>query len=128
MGGVADQQPTAAAKPRRVSGCTVLVGVPVLLIIVGIVWNLITGGVSDGKHVTPSDYPGTWPLTVQSATIGCQQGRDVYVQVGSIRYALNGTAKADGYDSVDPIWADDPSMPGLKMDIAPLRTSALALC
>ena len=44
-------------------------------------------------------------------------------------YALNGTAKdhTDAAD-IDPIWAPDPEMEGLKINIGPLIDRALALC
>jgi len=125
----------AIAAPRKKSGGFDTGCVPVLIILAamlaaGFVWNAVAGGSdSHSKNVSRSDYGAGWPLTVDSAKIGCANGQNEYVQVGSIRYALNGTAKADGgYSNVDTIWADDPSSPGLKLSIAPLIADAQKLC
>ena len=125
----------AIAAPRKKSGGFDTGCVPVLIILAamlaaGFVWNAVAGGSdSHSKNVSRSDYGASWPLTVDSAKIGCANGQNEYVQVGSIRYALNGTAKADGgYSNVDTIWADDPSSPGLKLSIAPLIADAQKLC
>lgn len=110
------------------TGCVPILLILVGIIVVGFVWNAVAGGPSHTKHVTRSDYGTAWPLTFDSATIGCANGSDPYVQVDSIRYGLTGTAEADGYSSVNAIWADDPASPGLKVDISALRADALKLC
>lgn len=112
-------------KPSR-SGCLPAAVILVLILVVGVIWNALSGSDSHTKNVTRSDYSTAWPLTVDAATIGCANGKDPYVQVGSTRYALNGTEA--GYEPISSIWADDPASPGLKVDIAPLRSAALALC
>lgn len=122
---------TSAKAKNNSSGCMMLFLVVGGLLAAGLLWNAVTGsgGDSHSKSVDRSTYGTAWPLTVDSAKIGCENGQDEYVQVGSIRYSLNGTAKADGgYDNVDAIWADDPSSPGLKMSIAPLVADAQKLC
>jgi len=44
-------------------------------------------------------------------------------------YAANGTAKDHGnYLDIDPIWAPNPDVSGLKIDISPVTDAALALC
>jgi hypothetical protein len=44
-------------------------------------------------------------------------------------YAANGTAKDHGnYLDIDPIWAPNPDVSGLKIDISPVIDAALALC
>lgn len=108
------------------SGCLPALVILVLILAVGVVWKVIAPGDSHSKSVDRAGYGAAWPLTVDSARIGCANGQDPYVQVGSIRYALTGAEP--GYTSLDSIWAADPSSPGLRVDIAPLRSAALALC
>jgi hypothetical protein len=129
-----DERTTTSARSARpggnANGCLLIVGVLVALVVIGVAWNAITGkSDSHRKHVDRASFGPAWPLTVDSADIGCQAGHDIYAQLGSIRYALNDTTKADGgYEDVDAIWTADPSSPGLKMDISGLRNQAQALC
>lgn len=120
----------AAKKSSNSSGCMLIVGVIAALIVGGVIWNAVVGkSDSHRKHVDRASFGTAWPLTVDSADIGCQVGHDVYVQVGSIRYALDGVTKQDGgYEDVNAVWADDPTTPGLKMDISSLRNQARSLC
>lgn len=118
---------SAPAKRSNNTGCVMLLVGVAAFFALAIGWKIFAPGDSHTKHVTRSDYGSYWPLTVDSATIGCK-GADPYAQVGSIRYGLNGTAQTDGYASPDPIWADDSSSPGLKVDIGVLRINALKLC
>jgi hypothetical protein len=118
---------TTPAKKTSGSGCMLMFTVVVGLLIGGFIWNAITGGTSHSKNVTRTDYGSYWPLTVDTATIGCK-GADPYAEVGGVKYALNGTAEADGYPALDPVWAADPTTPGLKLDVSALRINALKLC
>lgn len=82
-------------------------------------------------------FGAKWPLTVPYAVGHCQN-----ITAGGIRlhiatlyapdgttYALNGTAKEHTqYPTIDPIWADDPDVAGLKIDISPVLDRALNLC
>jgi hypothetical protein len=44
-------------------------------------------------------------------------------------YSANGTAKDHtDYPSLDPVWADDPHVDGLKIDISPIIDAGLKLC
>jgi hypothetical protein len=78
-----------------------------------------------------------WPLTVPYAVVHCKEitvaGR--ILQVATLdspdgeTYAANGTAKDHGdYADIDPIWAPDPDMAGLRINISPIIDAALALC
>ncbi|OBK74825.1 hypothetical protein A5651_07935 [Mycobacterium sp. 1274761.0] len=75
---------------------------------------------------------GRWPFTVDSATLFCTKGADgerVTVVANREMYALNGTAKsAKLWPPFDPIWADDPKAPGLKINVGPMIERGLALC
>ena len=44
-------------------------------------------------------------------------------------YAANGTAKDNtDYPALNPIWAGDPDVDGLKINIGPIIDAGLALC
>jgi hypothetical protein len=78
-----------------------------------------------------------WPLTVPYAIVDCESktaaGRSL--QIATLEapdgrtYAINGTAKSHGdYADIDPIWAPDPDVLGLKISMSPITDVALALC
>jgi hypothetical protein len=75
---------------------------------------------------------GPWPFTVDSATLMCTKGAGgerVTVVANREMYALNGTAKsANLWPPFDPIWLDDPQVPGLKVNIGPMIERGRALC
>jgi len=75
---------------------------------------------SDGKK---------WPLTVDSGTLSCESGSRITFTSGGTTYAVNGLAKGDHrWADIDPIWADDGSGLGLKVDIGDLIGAGQALC
>jgi hypothetical protein len=69
-----------------------------------------------------------WPLTVRRGTLTCVDGLFVVYAVGGVTYAVNGTARGRGYDEIEPIWADDPEIEGIKVSIKPLIDVGLSLC
>lgn len=87
--------------------------------------------------VTRDDLGTEWPLTVDYAILACEPktagGMDLQIATltapdGTV-YALNGTAKDHtDYADLAPIWADDPDVEGLKINIGPLIDQARALC
>lgn len=84
-----------------------------------------------------SDYDDDWPLTVPYAIVDCEgveaggmalEAVSVETSDGDV-YAGNGTAKDHrGLPDVDPIWADNPNVEGLKIDFSPITEAGLALC
>lgn len=71
-----------------------------------------------------------WPLTVDSVVVRCD-GQSVIVRApDGTDYAVNGTAQTQHPDlpKIDPIWAPDPDMQGLKIDIGPIIDKGLDLC
>lgn len=78
-----------------------------------------------------------WPLTVPYVVAHCE-GITVagsHLQMATVdapdgkTYAANGTAKDHGnYLDIDPIWARNPDVSGLKIDSSPVIDAALALC
>jgi hypothetical protein len=78
-----------------------------------------------------------WPLKVPYVVARCQgitvAGRALKVATVDApdgkTYAANGTAKDHGkYADIDPIWAPNPDVAGLKIDMSPITDAALALC
>jgi hypothetical protein len=79
-------------------------------------------------YVSRAELGDAWPLTVDDGVLACRDG-SVTFTAGGNSYAVNGTAKtATSLPDIDAIWADDPSTPGLKINIAPLIERGLALC
>ena len=87
--------------------------------------------------VTKAEFGADWPLVVGEGKLACN-GRngvgDVVFSVSGTIYAVNGAArgrKENGqkiYAEIDPIWANHPSVEGLKKDISPLIYQGLELC
>ena len=84
-----------------------------------------------------TEFGEKWPLTVPYAVVHCEDitagGMNLQVVTldtpDSARYAVNGTAKDHtNYPSADAVWAADPEMAGLKIDISPVIDAGLALC
>ncbi|WP_233422350.1 DUF2511 domain-containing protein [Curtobacterium oceanosedimentum] len=78
-----------------------------------------------------------WPLTVPYAVVRCKNitagGMDLNVVTldapDGTRYAVNGTAQAHtSYAEIDPIWAPDPNVDGLKINMSPVIDAGLKLC
>ena len=86
--------------------------------------------------VTRTDMGDEWPLTVDYGVVACEKhtaGQTVMIATftgpDGVEYALDGTAKShtDAAD-IEPIWADDPEVEGLKISIGPLIDRALTFC
>jgi hypothetical protein len=78
-----------------------------------------------------------WPLTVPYAIVHCKNitagGMELHVVTltapDGTRYALNGTAQDQtSYPGIDPIWAPNPDVDGLKTDISPVINAGLKRC
>lgn len=87
--------------------------------------------------ITRTDLGKEWPLTVDYGVVTCENktagGQALKIATfaapdGKV-FALNGTAKShtDAAD-IEPIWAPDPDVAGLKIDIGPLIQHTLTLC
>lgn len=83
------------------------------------------------QDVTRNDFGKEWPLTVESGTLRCDASSVTFESRGTT-YAVNGTAQgrasSEGWTEIDAIWADDPSVPGTKINIGPLLNRGLELC
>lgn len=125
--------PTATTPKARWSEPKIFLVLLAVVVIAGIIWHATSEGGAEKTHhrlVSQTDYPGTWPLTVDGGILWCDNGA-LTITINNVgdSYSLNGTAAATGFNKpLDPIWADDPRSPGLKMSIAPLIADAQKLC
>jgi hypothetical protein len=95
------------------------------------------GGSADGSgnasgDVSKSDFEAdgrTWPLTVESGTVACEQGTEIVFTADDTTYAVNGSALSSRqWPEIDAIWADNPGIPGAKIDISDLISAGQELC
>ncbi len=97
-----------------------------------VIWGLVGAATASPAppkgYVSRSQLGKDWPLTVEDGVLGCNAS-SATITTGGQKYALNGTARTwrDGAP-VDPIWAPNPDVPGLKKNIGVLIDRALALC
>ena len=68
--------------------------------------------------VSRADFGADWPLTVESGVLSCIAPTRLVFEANQQRYAVNGTAL--GLPGIDSIWADEPSVAGVKKSIRPL--------
>ncbi len=81
------------------------------------------------KHVTRSDFPGTWPLAIDGGTLECSVG-EIFITSGDSKYRLTGTPRPHGGSDVPitNVLMNDPVSPEKKMDLVPLITAGQKLC
>lgn len=75
------------------------------------------------------DFGAAWPFTVDVVILrryNIAAGDAVVVESTGVKYALNGTALTM-FPPVDPIWRDNPDLPGTKISIADLIQRGLTL-
>ncbi|MFF0721329.1 DUF2511 domain-containing protein [Micromonospora sp. NPDC003816] len=69
-----------------------------------------------------------WPFTTSEATLRCN-GQAVTATVDGTKYALNGRAKGSGVGAdLDPVWAENPDIPGTKISVHHVIEMGLDLC
>lgn len=92
---------------------------------------------NDPGLLVSTSFESDWPLTVAYVVIHCKNitAGGMKLQVVTLdapdgsSYAVNGTAKDHtDYPSVEAIWADNPQVAGLKINIRPIIDGGLALC
>lgn len=85
-------------------------------------------------YVDKCEYGAAWPLTVDHGVVVCvpKPGTNVdvltFVSPDGEEYALNGIAAGADYPDIDPIWRNDPDIPGAKVGIGPLIRRASSVC
>lgn len=92
---------------------------------------------NDPGLLLSTDFGSDWPLTVPYGVVACEtktiSGRALQLVTieapDGVRYTVNGTAR-DHTDLPDitPIWAVDPDVDGLNVDISPVIDAGLAIC
>jgi len=73
------------------------------------------------------EYGEEWPLTVPEATLVLLPFSVIIARTEQGVFAMNGTAQNHGYAPIDPIWRDNPDIPGTKINIGPLRDALMDL-
>ena len=85
-----------------------------------------TAGKSGHVDVSAANL-SPWPFTVSSGVIACDNGAVTFT-AGGKKYALNGSAQANGLSPIDAVWAMDPSHPSLNVSVDGAIKKGLALC
>jgi hypothetical protein len=78
--------------------------------------------------VSQSNFKGIWPLTVEEGTLLCNKNAVTFKTKDGKVYGVNGTAKTRGAQPIEPIWANDPELPGTKLNLSDLLQKGLSLC
>lgn len=78
------------------------------------------------------DYGESWPFTVETVIVRCVRtpsgsSTAIVVEADGVKYGVNGPALSF-YPSFDPIWRDDPSVPGTKISISSIIKLGFSLC
>jgi hypothetical protein len=81
-----------------------------------------------GVLATSMRWGEDWPLTVDRGIVDCVPPSAAVFRHGGVEYQLNGAAASRGYASIDPIWRDNPRIPGTKVSLGPLIQLALRQC
>ena len=107
------------------------IGVLIFLIIGGLymVSSSSSNNQSNRRTVSSADFPGEWMLTVDKGELICKAPSTiVFIAPDGAQYAVNGTATSRGYADIQPIWKDNPEIPGTKINIGSLISKGLELC
>lgn len=79
-------------------------------------------------EVRREDFGEKWPLTVDAGIVRCNNGAVTFAS-GGVSYDVNGTAMTRNRGrKIDEIWAANPTVSGLKIDISPILDLGLKLC
>lgn len=70
---------------------------------------------SSGVNVTATQYGKKWPFIVNKGTVDRFRHTTAIFKANGHIYQLNGVAANIGYDSIDPIWKDNPDIPSKKL-------------
>lgn len=98
----------------------------------------VPSSVSGNPGLLVSTYFGAdWPLTVSYVVVGCEEktieGRLLQLVTletpDGTAHAVNGSARDHtNLPDITPIWAANPAVEGLNIDISPVIDAGLALC
>lgn len=86
----------------------------------------------DPGFISETTFSEPWPFTVEDGTVRCFPGSAVVFVTGGEIHAVNGLARGraenEGWLEVEPIWREDPDMPGTRINIGPVIDLGLSLC
>jgi hypothetical protein len=86
---------------------------------------------SNQAYITRAEYGKAWPFTVEGGLLTGDASRgipSVTFTVGETTYAVNGVAAANKlYAKLQNIWAADPEIPGLCINMSPIIDRGLSL-
>lgn len=81
------------------------------------------------RPVTEEGMGEAWPFTVSEGRVRCYKGTVYVFSLPDGRsFALNGAASLDGYPAIDPIWKENPKIPGTKVPVTPIIAEAKRAC
>jgi hypothetical protein len=83
---------------------------------------------NSGLEVSKGEFRESWPFTVQSGILDCVDGQAAVFKTDGRVYQLNGSARSRGYAPIDPIWRENPEIPGTKVNISRMIDLALQQC
>lgn len=83
---------------------------------------------SSGLEVSKGEFGESWPFAVESGVVDCVDGQAAIFKTGGRSYQLNGFARSRGYAPIDPIWRENPQIPGAKINIGMMIDLALDQC
>jgi len=98
---------------------------------------LFAGGVeaqdiSRSVKITRQGLGSEWPFTVSEGTLGCIKYGSVTAvtfSTGNKKYGVNGIAQSRlKLPAPQPIWKDNPAIPGTKIPIGTVLDKGLQLC
>jgi hypothetical protein len=126
----------AGVAPRPTQQPSLFLGISILIVIAVVLGWILFGGSDDdaassGLHVSRAQMSDDWPLTVEAGTLRCEASA-VTIEVDGVTYWVNGIAggraEANGWVDVEAIWAADPDIPGMKINIGAILNPGLDLC
>ena len=83
-------------------------------------------------YIAAATFEDPWPFTVEEGVVRCLGGSAVVLIAEGTTYAINGLARGriadEGWSEVEPIWLENPSIPGTRIDIGPVIDIGLDLC
>lgn len=112
---------------EAIKSCGMLLGLFVAAVLAfSVVWWLFFEESIPTRQLSSDDISDRWPLTVEPVTVACEPPKKALVIHDGKRYAVNGVARASGYDGIDPLWKEGIDAP--KVNIGPITDAALELC
>jgi hypothetical protein len=87
-------------------------------------------GFGPTEHVSADDYGDAWPLTAESAVLGCEPGEYIVLTIEGHSHRIDTiTDPDDAHPGLKRFWAEDPDAEiGARLSLAPLVDDGTALC